>query len=156
MDDSNIATITTEIKENLNKINKSIQQAVSQEQIISKQIIELQEHINEARISIDRFEILESQYASDIKRLGFIVDCERITSSIPKETKCPICNGQIEIQNQKSYIEAARAELSKTMDNANELNDAKKDLLLELQEQECKLSSLNQQKATIQKLLMMN
>lgn len=153
LDDSNIATITTEIKENLNNINKSIQQAVSQEQVISKQIIELQEHINEARISIDRFEILESQYASDIKRLGFIVDCERITSSIPKETKCPICNGQIEIQNQKSYIEAARAELSKTMDNANELNDAKKDLLLELQEQECKLSSLNQQKATIQKTL---
>lgn len=85
--------------------------------------------------------------------MGFIVDCERITSSIPKETKCPICNGQIEIQNQKSYIEAARAELSKTMDNANELNDAKNDLLLELQEQECKLSSLNQQKATIQKTL---
>ena len=39
------------------------------------------------------------------------------------------------------------------MDNANELNDAKNDLLLELQEQECKLSSLNQQKATIQKTL---
>lgn len=153
LDDDNIDNLMSDIKNNLEKINQSIQLAISNDQTISKQIIELQQRSSEIEVALKRFEILEGQYASDIKRLSFIVDGEKITSSIPKKKKCPFCDGQIKIQSTASYIEAARAELAKTLDNVNELNEAKKDLLDEKSEIENELSSLNQQKSAIKQKL---
>lgn len=153
LNDDNIDSLVSNIKNNLDKIKQAIQLAVSNDQVVSKQIIELQQRSNEIEIALKRFETLEGQYTSDIKRLSFIVDGEKITSSIPKKKKCPFCNGQIETHNHGSYIESARAELSKTIENANELNEAKKDLFAEMQEIKEKLSGLNQQKDEIQHTL---
>ena len=139
----------------IKKIRKAaIQKYIkNKKDIITQKMLELQQRSNEIEIALKRFETLDGQYTSDIKRLSFIVDGEKITSSIPKKKKCPFCNGQIETHNHGSYIESARAELSKTLENANELNEAKKDLFDEMQEIKEKLSKLNQQKDEIQHTL---
>lgn len=152
-DKIDLNAIIVSIQENLDKINESIQSSIRDDQEISKSIIEVQQKITELNITLQRFETLESQYTSDIKRLSFIVDSERVTSTIPPTKKCPFCNNDVQSPKSESYIQASRGELSKTIQNANELNEARHDIDLDLSELKENLNALNERKAKIQELL---
>ena len=152
-DKMNLDAIITSIQNNLDEINASIQKAIKDDQEISKGIIELQQKINQSNITLHRFTTLESQYTSDIKRLSFIVEGERITANVPSSKKCPLCNHDVQSQRSESYVQASRVELTKTIQNANELNEARQDIETDLFAFKSQLDELNQRKTKIQELL---
>lgn len=142
-----------ELKKRLEEISKMLQKAVTENQEVSKEIIGYQEQQNKLQITLQRFKILESQYAADIKRLGLIVDGEIVRETSPRPQKCPFCDGQIVSHKHTSYIEASRGELTKTINNANELNEAKQDVLEELAFYSEKLTAAEKKKADIEKMM---
>lgn len=152
-DDMELENILKEIKENLEKINTSIQSAIKDDQKISKTIIEIQQKVIEKNLTLQRFQTLETQYTADIKRLSLIVDSEKVVASIPKNNKCPFCNSDIQVTKQESYLQASRGELAKTLQNANELNEARQDIENDLTKIKATLSAANQRKNEIQQLL---
>lgn len=152
-EDMDLENILKEIKENLERINTSIKSAIKDDQKISKTIIDIQQKIIEKNLTLKRFQTLETQYTADIKRLSLIVDSEKVVASIPKNNKCPFCNSDVQITKQESYLQASRGELAKTLQNANELNEARQDIENDLTKIKADLSAANQRKDEIQQLL---
>ena len=82
---------------------------------IVHRITELETQSADLELALSRHRALQSQYASDIKRLTFVVDGENITHSHTQSTRCPFCDGEIKPKERVSYIDASRNELSRIM-----------------------------------------
>src|SRR5690554_7101650 len=95
---------------------------------------------------ISRYAALKTQYSADIKRLSFIVDGETVMKHVSHDSNCPFCNGKIPTQNTKSYIEAARSELSRIVAQYNDLVGAEDDIKQQIQELQTEIVLLTEQK----------
>lgn len=127
-----IESVINDLKERLNEINEKLNAAIKDNQVISQRLIELDKKISELEAVIGRYNVLESQYKSDIKRIGLIVDGEKNTTSLTKKGKCPFCDAPLENHNHESYIQASRGELTRIIMNLNDLNEAKEDIVEDL------------------------
>lgn len=152
-DQIDIDAIIADIRKKLDEINRTLQNAISENQSISAEIISYQENQSRLKVTLQRFDVLESQYAADIKRLGLIVDGETTRSSLTLTRRCPFCDGRIETRPTQSYIQASKGELTKTINNAHELSEAKNDILEELKICEEQLRAANRKKNEIEKLM---
>ena len=85
--------------------------------------IKIQEEISGIELLVDRLSELESQYLSDIERLKFIIDGERVRKNITQNLKCPYCSSSIDPRQHKTYIIAETKELEKTRSNLDELRE---------------------------------
>lgn len=79
--------------------------------------------INELELLLERLYELDSQYLSDIERLKFIIDGERIRKTFSQNTKCPYCESQIQPKQHKTYIITETKELEKLQINLKELQE---------------------------------
>lgn len=140
-----LETIISELKEKLEEINKTLHITVLENQSITQKLIELNKKIQNLETVIERYNVLESQYKSDIKRIGLIIDGEKTFNNLPKKAKCPFCDNPIETHNHTSYIQASKGELNQIVKNLNELNEAKQDIIEELNENKDKKEILLKQ-----------
>ena len=127
-----IETLIDELREKLYQVRASVSKAIQDTQEKSREIFALNEKIKEIQAAIEKYDVLESQYTADIKRLGLIADGEAKKSTLVQTKKCPFCEGVIAGHSQTSYISAAKGELNKIINNLNELSIAKQDLVKEL------------------------
>ncbi len=148
-----IETIINELKDKLEEINKTLCTTVVESQAITKKNIELDKKIKELETVIERYDVLESQYTADIKRIGLIIDGEKTMSMLPAKAKCPFCESTIETHKHNSYIQASKGELNQTIKNLKELNEAKQDIADELNEskyeQECLIKQLQEKNSIV-------
>lgn len=106
--EQNAQAIITEIQQT----EESITVSIGQSQKLLQDIYSVSDQIAECEHLLDRQKALKTQYASDIRRLGFIVDGDLKLESIPKLQQCPVCHKEIEIKDDPSYMEASEAEFT--------------------------------------------
>ena len=127
--------INTELEKILNEIQNldiGIAEAINKNRELSAEILRLNTKVAESDLLISRYESLSTQYKSDIKRLLFIAEGEKIAKDVPRHITCPFCkNGHILVEGRPSYLKSAQAELQRTMQQLNGLHesilDVKKD-----------------------------
>lgn len=132
---------------------RQINTAIAREKILLKQIYSVGERLTECNTLYDRYQALKSQYASDIKRLAFIVEGEIHKKDLSHPDTCPFCNGQIPQRKQKSYIEASASELQRIKLQLTDLLQAESDIVNERSELSEQLQSLLAEKDNVEALL---
>ncbi len=131
------------------KINENRKHLLS----IVHRITELETQSADLELALSRHKALQSQYASDIKRLTFVVDGENITHSHPQSTRCPFCDGEIKPKEKVSYIDASRNELSRIMTQAKGLSENTEEIDEQIKSINEELKSLYSEKDTVKTLI---
>lgn len=121
---SEIDVINREIDELQLRINRNIEQSKS----LMNSIYAGNGKLAECNTLADRFAALRSQYLSDIKRLEFVIDGRLAHSLVPRTDHCPFCDSEIDIPDDPSYTDAAKAQLQHIRSHLTELDKADKDL----------------------------
>lgn len=119
------------ILDEISGVEQQISVAVTRSKQLLKEIYALGEQLTECNTLHDRYQSLKSQYASDIKRLTFIVEGEIHKKDLSHSDTCPFCNGKMLPQEQESYIEASAAELQRIKLQLNDLLQAESDIVAE-------------------------
>lgn len=137
----------------LSDIEEKISAAMSNSQSLLNNMLAKKERLTECQMLISRYAALKTQYSADIKRLSFIVDGETVMKHVSHDSTCPFCNGKIPTQNTKSYIEAARSELSRIVAQYNDLVGAEDDIKQQIQELQTEIVLLTEQKSSVEELI---
>lgn len=141
------------IVEDIKKTDAAITEAVNNSKELLVQILATEEKAAECTMLRSRYKALRSQYTADVHRLTFIVEGEAGYQTVPHSTKCPFCDGKMPIQNRTSYVESARAELSRIMGQMKGLSETEADVQAELTEIESELKELQAKRANIEALI---
>ncbi|MGU8024652.1 AAA family ATPase [Streptococcus suis] len=107
------------------------------------EITNIKEGIVENNTLEKRYRSLQQQYLSDIKRLSLIVEgSENINNHTPL-SNCPFCESEIQLDNNHSYVEVARSELTHILKHSEILDKTILDLNSEIKDQQEQLQTLN-------------
>lgn len=112
----------------------TLEQAANQSKQLGEKLIELDGHIAECRMLMNRNRSLESQYNSDVKRLTFIAEGDIQHEELQELTVCPFCNGKLTKTQETSCIDAAIAEVDKIEVQIKDLRSVQKSLEQEIKE----------------------
>jgi hypothetical protein len=149
--DSNLEEAINNLSNQLVETEDAITKTFSDNQQIAQETIKVQDKLHEQQALMSRYKILETQYQSDIKRLGAIVEGEALLKERPNASKCPFCHSEIHIPVSESYLTAAKAELKKTVVNINDLSFSMDDLTVQIENLSETLRDLNGKKEKIDK-----
>lgn len=143
-----IETIISKISEYEEKLNI----ALEENQNILSQLHEKNEALSECNVLLSRYEELNSQYASDLKRLSFIIDGE-VNLREEVVSHCPFCDNQVNINNTHNYIDAAKAEHKRIQLQARDLEKAFKALCAEKKSLELEIAALISKKISTEEII---
>lgn len=112
----------------------ALDEATNESREIADRIISFDDQIAECRVLKNRNASLLTQYASDIKRLTFIVEGDIHGDEVPKLEYCPFCNGELPKEKAASCIDAAIAEVEKIEAQIRDLHSVQDSLEEEMKE----------------------
>ena len=119
--------------QDVNAIEAQIQALLAERMSFVEKLQEFQDKEAESEMLLSRYQELRTQYTSDIQRLNFIADGEAKTKSHPRGTTCPFCDSRIVPKKKESYIDAARAELTRIITQMNALTEVEQEMTAEKQ-----------------------
>lgn len=115
----------------LHIIQNKINQAIKNGKRILDTINDSNESLTECDILLNRYNSLESQYLSDIKRLSFIVESTTLLQNNQSKNICPFCNNHSEEIIPETNIDAVNGEIIRIQKQLNDINESKADILME-------------------------
>lgn len=121
-----------------------VQKINNNKQLLDK-IQKLNEELAELNVLLNNYDLLESQYDSDLKRLNFIVDGQ-INYEQTEKTICPFCSTNISVSKKEDYITASLNSYKKIKLQKDDLIKAKDNLKERIEVIEKKLKSLYSEK----------
>lgn len=134
----------------IESVEKEIADASARSRKILERVYEYSVRLEEAKFLQNRYASLQSQYASDIKRLEFIIDGEKKSAEHEPLVKCPFCDGDMaEHPARISYIAAAEAEVQKIKLQQQDLTEASGDVKNDIVHLEMDVQNLNRENETI-------
>lgn len=139
--DSIINSLSMEIE----ATEKSIVKKINNNKQLLDNIQKLNEELAESNVLLNNYDLLESQYDSDLKRLNFIVDGQ-INYEQTEKTICPFCSTSISVSKKQDYITASLNSYKKIMLQKNDLINAKDNLKERINILEKELKSLYSEK----------
>lgn len=142
-----------DLQQQLADITGKIDKAIEDNQTLAKDIIATTDSLHQSALLLDRYSTLDTQYESDIKRLSFITENDQKVPMQPKVSHCPFCDSPVKTETRSSYLEAAKVELRKTIENANGLSSSIDDIKNDIASFKEKLSTLNAKKADVNKAI---
>lgn len=116
------------------------------------QLHDKNEQLTECNILLNRYEKLATQYNADLKRLSFIVDGEANFQQT-LSSKCPFCDGKINIKKTHNYIEAAKSDYNAIKLQTIDLDKASKELIIEKNHLEADIHLLEEQKQKTESII---
>lgn len=149
----NAESLLSNLEDELNKTNNSITSLLNNSRPLNLQILRLEDEIRQKKVLINRYKDLESQYVSDIERLGFIVEGEKIIHNHKSPSNCPFCNNEMEDTEEQSYLEASKAEVKKILINSSDLSQTIIDLEKDLTELNERLNDFIRQRNSVQETI---
>ena len=111
--ESQIKRNMQQILDEIHKLEEDITGAAETSQELLDNILQTEEAIAGCNMLLDRYSVLETQYRSDIKRLSFMADGEKVFGTQPEKCTCPYCESVIEIKQHPSIKNTAEAEAKK-------------------------------------------
>lgn len=133
----------------LEKAESSLKSAIETSQDLLSNLLLQQEKLGNAQLTLNQFKDLRSQYLADIKRLTFIVEGGTHLQHGHAITTCPLCDSQVEIENETTYIEASKAELSRILMQLDGLTASEKDIQSEINDAKAKIEYFEGQREAI-------
>ncbi len=133
----NVSSVQEEIDTTLRTIEehqKKLNSVLIENKEIYLKLNELNSALSEDQTLHTKYKALRSQYASDLKRLQLIIDGEAHSGEIKKPIRCPFCNGELKKHEEDSCIEAAKVEVENLIPKIKDLDNAEKELDLEINE----------------------
>lgn len=127
--------------------------AIKRSKDLSNEIYYLNEQLAESNMLHNRYRVLQGQYNADISRLSFIVEGEIHKNEVQEVTRCPFCDGSLAKDEEDSCIEAAEAELQKIISQLKDLEEAKYDIIDEIDNQDSKRSQLEKERSEIETVI---
>lgn len=112
----------------LSRTEESLQGAMDRQRELMEAIKHLENEEAELILVLSRNRELETQYQSDINRLVFITESEKLVNSQHSSDTCPFCNSKIQPITRPSYIQSNRAELQKIVREAQGLAESSLDV----------------------------
>lgn len=152
-DTANIQNKVEDIIDEIAETEAKIVVASQQSKELLNETYSINSQLAECNTLYNRYQSLKSQYASDIKRLTFIVEGEINRDGMPSNSKCPFCEGDITAQKDPSYIEASHAELHRIQLQLSDLSEAEHDLVTERATLEKQISILDEKRSEVEALL---
>lgn len=144
----------SEVVKSLEETEKAITQAMSDSQELLSDILQREEKAAECEVLLTRYGNLEKQYEADINRLMLIVNGESARSSVPKNSTCPFCDGEVMPRHQPSYIEASKAELARIVTQMQGLSETKYEVSKEQVDIQKELQLLKSNRASVELLIL--
>ena len=145
--------LNAKLIDNLTETEESIVAATAESKDLLSTLLGFKEKETETKLTYSHFQSLKSQYMADIERLAFIVDGEKHVHSLDKNKKCPFCDGSFQPKERKSYIEASKAELNRTIIQLQGLSESENDVISILNDIQEKIRNLEGRKAEIETLI---
>ena len=130
-----------------------ISEAMERSKSLLNELLQKQERLAECSLLSDRYQALRSQYASDIKRLSFIVEGEAVIDQMPRDSRCPFCNGQLPEKQRASYLESARAELKRIVAQLGGLDESEREINRQAEELNAEVTRLTAEKENIESMV---
>lgn len=127
----------------------ALEEATNESRELADKIISIDDQIAECRVLKNRNASLLTQYASDIKRLTFLVEGDIHGEKIPKLEYCPFCNGELSKDKTVSCIDAAVAEVEKIEAQIKDLHSVQDSLDEETKELTETRSNLIEQRRNV-------
>ena len=124
--------------------------ALARNQELASSILKIDNKYAECKMLKSRYSSLRSQYESDIRRLTFIAEGELHKENIKKIEYCPFCNGELDIKQSESCVEAAIAEVDKIELQIADLREADIAIEAEMQKLVEKKREIMAQKEDVQ------
>lgn len=144
-----INSLLSEIDNNENRLSKAIKRS----EILSSEIYKVNDQLAESTMLHNRYEVLQEQYLSDIKRLTFIVEGELHKPEYMEKSYCPFCDGQIIKENHESYIGSAAAELKRITLQLYDLEEAEESIIAEKINLEEKSFNLQSERGNVETVI---
>lgn len=141
------------VNQEMDSIQSQISEAVTKSKQLMDDIFAANNRLSESVMIANRFDALKGQYVSDIQRLSFVVEGEKIRSKAPVHRKCPFCDGDIVVEHKPQYVDATCAELKHIEEHLESLETAKRDVLEKIQKLKDQISNLEEEKAKIEQSL---
>lgn len=148
-----ISFLKGNIENQLEDVNREIEINLKSIDSITNETLMISEVLKNMKMTLTNFKVLFSQYQADIKRLTFIVDGEEHAKRHSNLEKCPYCDGEMTDVDETSFIETAKIELAKTINNLNELDITMNNISSEIADHEQLLNNLDEEKNEITKKL---
>lgn len=152
-DNESLDSIIEDLQNELESKNQLISSSITDIRNIGAEIIKKEDLIRTRKVIQDRYKVLESQYAADIERLGFIIQGEEIIHKHESPLNCPFCNGELVANKEASFLEASRAEVVKILSNSRSLSQTLIDIDSEVSDMITELEELKEQKKSIDELI---
>lgn len=149
----NVEASMQQLLDDIKSIEAQIQESLNKRRELIDRIRELQEKDSESGMLLSRYHELHTQYKADISRLNFIVDGEIVTKGIPQNTTCPFCESTITARKRESYIDSARAELSRIILQLNGLTELESEITDERKSIEDETANLKEEKKRVEQLI---
>lgn len=139
--------------EQLSEVESMLDGTLASLSEIVNEINESQDIAAEQSLVLNRYRSLKSQYSSDIKRLTFIVEGERIKGSEPKIIPCPYCSTPVKIKHNVNYTEAAKNELARIIIQMQGLEKSEGYVVEQLTKTNQHIQDLNNKRNELQTLV---
>lgn len=149
MDNVDLQLSMNEVAAEIDDVQSQMNVAIDESKQLMKDIYNNNGKLAECNTISHRFNILRKQYQSDIERLVFVVEGEKIKAQIPQNKKCPFCEGNITPHKSESYMEASKAELNHIRTHLKELEKAEQDLSSKRNSIQRMVNELEEKKITI-------
>jgi len=133
---------------------KEITEAISASKGLLDKTCSLSEQLAESQTLLERYQALHTQYISDLKRLGFILDGEETERHYHTNTsKCPFCDSDIQGHEPELFNEATDAEIEKILLHLRDLGNVIDVLTAERETLAEELEDIQGQRADIKALI---
>lgn len=135
---------TQEIVSEIQDTEKRITNAIEQSKQLLDEIYSVSDQITECEHLLDRQKALKSQYLSDIRRIGFIVDGGLKLENVPRLQQCPICHNDIDSKGTpaQNYREASEAELTSIKLRIKDVLVSENEIVQEIERLQSQLNDL--------------
>jgi rRNA maturation endonuclease Nob1 len=150
---SNTNLTIEQIRQHITKLQSMINAATQESNELMTEIYELNGKLSEARTVKHNFTNLRIQYQTDIKRIGFIVDCAAAGNHDTPKTICPICGSETETLNDPDIVESSAAELQKIKQRLLELGTAQETIDSQEDELTNTIKRLEEKRNSIDKMI---
>jgi hypothetical protein len=131
----------------------SIATASRKSRKLLEQIYDVSAKLEESAFLSDRYNSLETQYLSDLKRLRFIVDSEIKTEGILRNTRCPFCDNNLPEHEHTTYLEASEEEIKAVTAKLSDLCEVMGEMTEDKVVLESRLSELKEEHSGVMALI---
>lgn len=135
----------------LSQTEESLQGAMDRQRQLMEIIKQLEGEEADLLLVMSRNRELETQYQSDISRLVFITESEKLVGQQDPASTCPFCNSRIKPITRPSYIESNRSELQKIMQEARGLAESSLDVQRQLADIRAQINAAKDESEQLQR-----